>query len=75
MAVWVRAILPQVLGQSLVQSSSNTSQPLPGKPFRDGCFTLSATRASAHPAFNLMHAHQKSLNIGCRGLGRVATKL
>ena len=74
-AVWVRAILPQVLGQSLVQTSSDTSQPSPGNPFRDGCFTLSATRASAHPAFSLMHAHQKSLHIGCRGLGRVAAKL
>ena len=31
-AVWVRAILPQVLGQPLVQSSSDASQPPPGEP-------------------------------------------
>ena len=30
-AVWVRAVLPQMLGQPLVQSSSDSSQPSPGE--------------------------------------------
>ena len=33
-AVWVRAILPQVLGQPLVQSSSDASQLTPNEPLR-----------------------------------------